>query len=207
MARESRHPRRRVAGPGRGTPRTRTAARPPATRGKAASAPSTSRPPAQEPPAARRRPGLKFTRRALALLVVLALLVLSYASSLRVYLDQQHDIAVAQEQIDDSTAAIARLNDQLTRWDDPAYVKAQARGRLGWVMPGEVGYRVIGPDGKPLAGGAEIDSAGARPPDEHPETWWEKLWGSIKTADAPVPVPKKASTITPTTVPTPAPQR
>ena len=35
-------------------------------------------------------------------------------------------------------------------------MKTQARERLGWVVPGEIGYKVVGADGKPLGGGAKI---------------------------------------------------
>jgi len=135
-------------------------------------------------------------------MAVIGILVLSYASSLRVYLDQQHAIALAQQQIRDHQAEIDRLNSELARWKDPDYVRAQARERLGWVVPGEKGYRVLGPDGQPLGGGAEIDSEARRPPGEHDATWWEKLWGGMQTADKPT-VPKTTQpTIGPTFKPT-----
>ncbi len=43
---------------------------------------------------------------------------------------------------------IAELQDIEQRWNDPAFIRNQARERFGWVMPGEVGYRVIGLDGE-----------------------------------------------------------
>lgn len=129
--------------------------------------------------------GLRFTRRALVLALVVVALAISFGGSLRIYLSQQHDLAVAEQQIRERSTQIADLEAELARWDDPAYVKAQARDRLGWVMPGETGYRVIGPDGEPLGGGVVIESEQQLPAGEHEPVWWDRLWGSVQTANAP----------------------
>ncbi len=84
------------------------------------------------------------------MLLVLGALIVSYAQSLRVWFDQHQQITALQQEIRDREKRVGQLNDEIARWDDDAYVKAQARQRLGWVMPGEVGYRVIGADGKPI---------------------------------------------------------
>ncbi|WP_097677296.1 FtsB family cell division protein [Nigerium massiliense] len=131
--------------------------------------------------------GLAFTHRALILFAVLALLALSYANSLRTYLNQQATITQAQQQVTERQQRVTQLEDQLNRWNDPNYVKSQARTRLGWVMPGEVGYRVIGADGTVLTGSEEsgaLDRAGVT--DMTPR-WWDRLAGSIEAADHPAP--------------------
>ena len=84
------------------------------------------------------------------MLLVLGALIVSYAQSLRVWFDQHQQVTALQQEIRDREKRVDELNDETHRWDDDAFVKAQARQRLGWVMPGEVGYRVIGADGKPL---------------------------------------------------------
>ena len=183
MARGTRSPRTTTAGPGRTIKRSRAGSRASAPQAPVPPAPPVERGPSL--PLPRLRNGLGITRRALALIVVLVVLALSYASSLRIYLGQRHDLAVADQQIADRKAQIADLESELSRWDDPAYVKAQARARLGWVMPGEKGYRVIGPDGEPLAGGVTIESEQRLPAGEHDPMWWDRLWGSVQTADAP----------------------
>lgn len=177
MARDTRKPGRKgSAGPGRPRPR-------PGTRTTTASAaPSSPDSPAAVPVWRR---GLRLTRRALVLGLVLIVLALSFANSLRIYLTQQHDLAVAEQEIRDRSAQIADLQTELARWDDPDFIKAQARDRLGWVMPGETGYRVIGADGQPLGGGVVIESAQKLPAGEHEPVWWDRMWGSIQTADAP----------------------
>jgi hypothetical protein len=35
------------------------------------------------------------------------------------------------------------MKEDLKRWDDPAYVRAQARNRLYYVMPGEISFLVM----------------------------------------------------------------
>lgn len=140
--------------------------------------------------------GLTATRRIIAVLVVAAILVFSYASSLRVWVAQERQLAETRSQIAARTQHIEDLQAELRRWQDAAYVKAQARVRLGWVMPGETGYRVVDADGQPLGGGAQIDREGALPSDEHRRTWWEQMWGSVRTADDPTPL-ADTKTITP----------
>ncbi|HJE52408.1 MAG TPA: septum formation initiator family protein [Tessaracoccus flavescens] len=137
--------------------------------------------PSPQPLASR---ALSTTWRALVLIVVMAGLALVLANSLRVYLAQAQEISALRADITAQNERIAELQDKLTRWDDPAYVRSVARVRLGWVMPGEVGYRVIGADGQPLEGGVMVTDEDAAQPDY----WWDKMWLSVKTADAPAPV-------------------
>ena len=127
-----------------------------------------------------------LTARALALVVVVLVLTISYATSLRIYFSQAHEIATTKAQIADSQAAIGDLQVQIARWNDPAYVAAQARERLGWLMPGETGYTVVGADGKPLGGGLTLDSPETTDPGQQQRMWWDRMWGSVAAADKPV---------------------
>jgi len=172
MARTPRSPRSTSTGPGRTNRRSRAGTR-------------TSSPVTPDATPATPQATVHLTRRASVLLLVVVVLAISFGQSLRIYLSQQHDLAVAQQQIRDRSAQIADLETELARWNDPEYVKAQARDRLGWVMPGETGYRVVGADGKPLGGGVVIESEQSLPAGEHDPVWWDRLWGSVRTADAP----------------------
>ena len=144
---------------------------------------------------------MQITQRAVALLVVVGLLVISYVGTMRIYLDQQSDMATARTQITERQATIAQLQDELSRWNDPSYIKTQARERLGWVMPGEVGYRVIGTDGTVVSG--EVGSIKGNN-DPANQAWYERIWSSVQTADQPVVIPttQPVATVTP---PAPAP--
>ena len=129
---------------------------------------------------------------------MLSVLLFSYLNSMRVYFRQQAQLAETRAQIAQHEREIATLDDELARWQDPDYVRAQARIRLGWVVPGEVGYKVIGPDGKPLGATVELEQQAGQD-DDHGTQWWERLLGSIKTADDPAPASDQP---TPTSPPT-----
>jgi Septum formation initiator len=134
------------------------------------------------------------------LAVVLLILTISYATSLRIYFSQAQEISATKAEIADRQQRIRDLQGELARWGDEAYVRTQARERLGWVVPGETGYTVVDAEGKPLGGGAQISAEGA-PEGQPQDTWWSKLWGSVAAADRPAPVPAQEKTITVKTKP------
>ncbi|HET7327002.1 MAG TPA: septum formation initiator family protein [Nocardioidaceae bacterium] len=117
------------------------------------------------------------------LFVVLAMLLVSYASSMRAWLDQRAHIDSLEQQIAADRASVERLTNEKRRWNDPAYVKAQARERFGYVLPGTVGYRVIGEDGEPLGGTGELSEPTPAVEEQVPP-WWDQAWGSVEAAGA-----------------------
>ena len=79
---------------------------------------------------------------------------------------------------------------ELARWDNLDYVRTQARERLGWVVPGETGYRVV--DAEWQATRRRRGDHRRDPPQRGaPDAWWSKLWGSVQAADQPAPAPVK----------------
>lgn len=210
----ARPPSRPGAGPGRGRSRARarggsSGPLPPAAPTSPDLGPTESSEPvpASHPDRPRGRRA-SLTTRAIALAVVVLILTISYASSLRIYFAQAEKIAATRTEIAERQEAITALQGRLSQWDDPAYVRQQARERLGWVVPGEIGFRVIGPDGKPLGGGAQIDPPDTSVPGE-PDAWWLRLRRSLEAADQPAPPAEpKASErkpITDKTTPSPTP--
>lgn len=125
-----------------------------------------------------------MTSRLAVLLLVAAVLLVSWASSMRAYLQQQSQINDLKAQISSSQTAIRSLSREKQRWSDPAFVADEARARLGWVMPGETSYQVIGRDGRPLGGGSVLPDASNLPPLIGP-AWWTKLDASVRGADHP----------------------
>jgi Septum formation initiator len=128
------------------------------------------------------------------LVLVLGLLLVSYASSMRAYLEQQHHLASLRASISSSKSEVDRLSRQQKRWQDPAYVRTVAHQRFGWVLPGEIGFQVLDDDGEPLDRSDTLSSAvneASRP------LWWQAAWGSVVTAGKPevdertVPKPAK----------------
>ena len=129
-----------------------------------------------------RRP--RFTGRAAVLLLVLALLAVSYASSMRAYLQQRSQIAGLKASIAEREDNINRLEREKRRWHDPAYVEGQARARFGYLMPGETSYVVIGEDGKPLASSTTLTDP-ATIARKVPSAWWSEEWRSVQLAGHP----------------------
>lgn len=110
--------------------------------------------------------------------------MVSYASSMRAYLEQRQHLAGLRASIAQSSQNIAELEREQRRWNDPAYVEAQARQRFGWVMPGETGYQVIGADGAPLSQADSLSDPDTTIPSTEP-LWWQTAWGSVEAAGNP----------------------
>ena len=81
-----------------------------------------------------------FTITILAL-IVLGVVVL--APSFKLLIEQNAQIAGLQKSVTDQKNRVTDLKGQVARWDDPAYIEAQARNRLLFVFPGEYSYLVI----------------------------------------------------------------
>jgi|SRR5690349_2424105 len=156
--------------------------------GRRPGAPRPARPvaarPGDAPAAAAQRPRSRLTGRAAVLVLVLAVLTVSYASSLRAYLQQRAHINDLKASIAQHEADIDALEAEKARWDDPAYVRTQARERLGYVMPGEKSYLVLGEDGKPLEPASSLqDPTTVITTTSTP--WWSDGWASVELAGNP----------------------
>lgn len=125
----------------------------------------------------------RLTARAAVLVLVLAALVTSYASSLRAYFEQRHQIQSLQDSIRSSQTRITAMEREKKRWGDRAYVVAQARARFNFGFPGEIGYQVLDADGKPLDRQDTLTDP-TRPGGGKPE-WWQTTLASIDTAGHP----------------------
>jgi len=144
---------------------------------------SSTRPALSSSPtsAATRSGQRRWTGRAAVLVIILAALVVSYASSLRAWVDQQQQLSALRTEQADQTQRVGELQDQINRSNDPAFVKAQARERFGYVMPGEIGFVVL--DDKAVATTTTATKSKAVPV----TPWWQQLWGSVSAADTVTP--------------------
>ncbi len=127
---------------------------------------------------ARRAPG-GLTGRAAVLGLVVCALVLSLAYPAKEFLAQRGDISRLQQQQRDAQARVAALEERRRQLSDPAYVRAQARERLHFVLPGETMYVVARPSGGTGAGGAAPDLPVVAPDG----SWYGRLWGTVRAAD------------------------
>jgi len=128
-------------------------------------------------------PRPRLTGRAAVLVLVLAVLAVSYASSMRAYLDQRAHLDDLRATIATREGEITGLEDERSRWQDPSFVRNQARERLGYVRPGETSY-VAMKDGLPVEGEASLDEPGAST-DPAPQAWYDGMWESVQVAGDP----------------------
>jgi cell division protein FtsB len=120
----------------------------------------------------------------MVLVLVLSVLTISYASSLKAYFQQHSQIQQLRSQIASSESDIQRLESEKTRWNDPAYVREQARARFGYLMPGQTSYVVIGENGKPLAAQSTLSDPRTST-SSTPTAWWTTEWRSVELAGNP----------------------
>lgn len=132
-----------------------------------------------EPPAERRRTNL--TGRAAMLALVVCMLAISLAYPLREYLAQRSEIGEYRARVAEQQQRVAELERARQRWQDPAYVEAQARDRLRYVMPGETSYVVLEADEAPAPDGV-IEQ---QPAEVEPSPWFADLWHSVEAAGRP----------------------
>lgn len=127
--------------------------------------------------------------RSLVLLVVVAFAFSLVVPTVRSFLAQRAEVAALERDVAAARARNADLEAELLRWDDPAYVAAQARERLAYVLPGEVAYRVVDPevvDTTPDVDDAaepETPSSGVLVPASD-VPWFESIWESVQVAGA-----------------------
>ena len=123
-------------------------------------------------------PAKAFSGRMLALAVVMVAITIMLAPTVKIFIDKRAEIAALESDIADSKATQDNLKRQVSRWQDPNYVKQQARDRINMVMPGETGYWVFGSDLPAGASGSQPSAAETQDPADVP--WVDSLWDSIR---------------------------
>lgn len=122
-------------------------------------------------------------RRAAILAAVVCVLTLTIAGPVRTYFGQRTEMKQLQASEAQLREQISELEEQKAKLADPVFIAAQARERLGFVMPGETPYQVQLPPGATAPGAPTTDLAETKSNDP----WYTALWHTI--ADAPHGVP------------------
>lgn len=120
-----------------------------------------------------------LTSRSLALGLVFVFLVTFLAPPLQRYFVQRAQINALKADIAATQVRIDQAEQQLMRWQDPNYVKSQARARLHYVWPGETQWIVVDQDGQKVQTKVklpvvELNSANG--------TWYGRIFSSIELA-------------------------
>ncbi|NMM98270.1 FtsB family cell division protein [Bifidobacterium olomucense] len=78
------------------------------------------------------------------------------------------------------------LENDIKRWNDKAYITAQARERLGFVFPGEQAVRVLHPEAVTGGQNTDGDSSSSSETDKKVLPWYKELAYAFQQADQPV---------------------
>jgi cell division protein FtsB len=84
-----------------------------------------------------------FDVRNAVILIMIVLGVLTVAPNVQTYFSYRQQIADMKTQVEEAKKNLADMAVERKRWDDPVYVRSQARQRLYYVLPGEVSYLVM----------------------------------------------------------------
>jgi cell division protein FtsB len=84
----------------------------------------------------------RTSNRVLALSVIFFILALTIAPPVKHYFTQRAQISALKAQLSADNSALQKAREELLLWQDPEYIKSQARERLHFVLPGERQYIV-----------------------------------------------------------------
>ena len=84
----------------------------------------------------------RTSNRVLALSAIFFVLALTIAPPVKHYFTQRAQISALKAQLSADNSALQKAREELLLWQDPEYVKSQARERLHFVLPGERQYIV-----------------------------------------------------------------
>ncbi|MFB7129932.1 septum formation initiator family protein [Kitasatospora sp. NPDC056273] len=150
-----------------------------------------------------RIPGLaarpRFTSRATVLVLVLCSLVAILAYPTRQFISQRAEISAQRAKADHARQQVEQLRREKARWQDPEYVKAQARARLHYAVPGETPYIAVDPAGQASARTSSSAGGAASGPNAAPggaagqvkaaKPWYASIWDSVDAADTAAAAP------------------
>jgi cell division protein FtsB len=91
--------------------------------------------------------GFRINSASVTLLALIVFGVITLAPRVQTWFAQRQAIFEAQAELDQAKKDVESMKEERKRWEDPAYIRAQARDRLYYVMPGEVSYLVMDADG------------------------------------------------------------
>jgi cell division protein FtsB len=90
---------------------------------------------------------LKLNSSWVAVILVIVSGTFIISPDVEAFLNQRREIAEVEASIQQANDALAEMQAERDRWQDPVYIRAQARDRLYYVLPGEVSYLVMDADG------------------------------------------------------------
>ena len=117
-----------------------------------------------------------LTSRAGILSATILAALITLAIPVKQLLDQQTRINDLRDRQAANILLIEKLQQDVDRWQDPAYVRAQARSRLHYVMPHEIGYIVLEADDVAAVTTVNTTMNGTK------TAWYTTMWNSLEDA-------------------------
>lgn len=117
--------------------------------------------------------------RTFAIAGIFFVLALLLAPPIKNYFTQRAQISALKAELSSDYAALEAARKELTLWQDPNYIKSQARERLHFVLPGERQYIVTGGDTSDDPTDGEV-SVVENLPEGQP--WYTRMIASITEA-------------------------
>ncbi len=116
-----------------------------------------------------------------AIFMVLGVLL---APAMRSWLTQQRKIQALERDISQQRSRIADLQRQQIAWKDSAFVQAQARDRLKFVLPGDRAFTTLtrGQNGVTAPAPSVRTPKPSPTPPQSKRAWYGTLWGSVQSA-------------------------
>lgn len=124
----------------------------------------------------------KVSARALVILLSLAAALVLLMPTMSRYMDQQRSLRSAQAELERVLDHNAELERQLDLWNNDDYVKAQARNRLGYVMPGETLYVITDSEEGSAAERLEARTRELQRQRRAITPWYVTMWESVQAA-------------------------
>ncbi|MGO4382904.1 FtsB family cell division protein [Specibacter sp. RAF43] len=151
-------------------------------------------------------PARSFSGRLLVLALAMGVLTIMLTPNVHTFMEQRAEISALKADIAAQQTIRSGIVTELARWDDPAYIRQQARDRVSMLMPGETGYWVYGANGV-LPQGQSATTPGIASAKNAlavtTQPWVDGLWDAVQKSAQ--PAAKESKTKGATTVPTPAP--
>jgi cell division protein FtsB len=91
--------------------------------------------------------GMRLNTYTITLLAMIVLGVLTLAPRVQEWFVLRQQVAQAQADVAKARNDVKTMESEVKRWEDPVYIRSQARDRLYYVMPGEVSYLVMDAEG------------------------------------------------------------
>ena len=89
-----------------------------------------------------------ISTRLLILFIVLFTMAITLAPPTQHYFAQRAQISALEANVESNKKKLLEARAELERWQDPNYIRSQARARLHFVLPGERQYVILGMEAK-----------------------------------------------------------